>query len=122
MKALREVSGKAKKLELENEKMKQVKGDPVLLKKTQDELQRLKEQVSKGELGEVTDKLDVMREKVALAEKNRDQERTLIAQEKRVKECDTIVKNKVQELEIVRSELKKYQQQHNGLEGAKIML
>jgi len=34
MKALRELNRKTKKLELENEKMKQVKGDPVLLKKT----------------------------------------------------------------------------------------
>jgi hypothetical protein len=46
----------------------------------------------------------------------------MLAQEKRVKECENIVKTKCSELDTVRTELRKYQQQHNGLEGAKIML
>ena len=50
--------------------------------------------MSHGHLGEVTDKLELTREKHALAEKNREQERRMAAMEKRVAECDTVLEEK----------------------------
>ena len=55
--------------------------------------------MSHGHLGEVTDKLELTREKHALAEKNREQERRMSALEKRVSECDSILDKKNTELQ-----------------------
>ena len=108
LKAQWEASREADALRIENEQIKQMRGDPVLLRKTQEELARIKAQVSEGQLGKVMDKLELTKEKVALAERSRQSEKKMIALEKRNAELDQIVQENAEKLEIVQAELKKY--------------
>ena len=63
-----------------------MKGDPVLLKRTQDELNRLKSQMSQNDLNIVTEQLELTEERAKLGMEKRELVRANAVLEKSLKE------------------------------------
>lgn len=90
-------------------------GDPALLQKMTEELQRLKNKSSQQDLGQVTDKLQQAEEIARLGEKNRDLERKVLALQRRNQELEDDFAKKMNSLEDVTNDLSMYKTEFDGV-------
>ena len=102
---LKETKKDLKSANAENDQMKSMKGDPVLLRKTKAELERLKGQASQEQLDTATQMLNLTEARAVLAERNRELERLLFNQQTRCDEAERICREKGEELDEVKEEL-----------------
>ena len=99
-----------------------MKGDPVLLRKTKAELERIKGQTSQDQLDTATQMLNLTEARAVLADRNRELERLLLQQQERSNESEKILREKGEELDKALADLKQLKSETSGLNSSLIVL
>ena len=99
-----------------------MKGDPVLLRKTKAELERIKGQTSQDQLDTATQMLNLTEARAVLAERNRELERLLLACQTRCDEAEQLLRDKGEALDKAESELGQIKSETSGMSSSLILL
>ena len=99
-----------------------MKGDPVLLRKTKAEHERIKGQTSKDQPDTATYMLNLTEVCVVLAESNQELERLLLEQQERSNKSEKVLRENGEELDKALADSKQLKSETSGLNSSLIVL